>query len=264
MISVKLGGKLSNHLWQYAVCRTVAEFKNYEFHIPSNFLGTEFFDCSLGTENDLTTEDFWVDEGGEIQKYNPEIWNVRDFVRLTGHLQTEKYIINNKRNIQKWFVLKNQNVNVLNHIGIDNDTCVIHLRGTDYKTSPSFLPKKYYDDSIKNILEVNPKMKFVVITDDPGEGRKYFPNFPVYSNLPIDDFYIMNQARYLIISSSTFSWWAAWLNDNCRFVIAPKYWFRYNSWDNWCLKDSITTGFYYVDRAGEIFSSNQCLRELKD
>lgn len=264
MISVEWGGRLANHLWQYAVCRTVAEYKNYEFHIPRDFLGSEFFDCSLGVEEDLTKEEFRVDEGGEIQAYNPEIWNIKDFTKLQGHLQTEKYIINNKQNIQKWFVLKKQNKDLLDHIGLDNNTCVIHLRGDDYKTNPAYLPKKYYDDAIKHMLDVNPKMKFVVVTDDPAEALRYFPEFPVYSNAPIDDFYILNQARYLIIASSTFSWWATWLNDNCRFVIAPKYWFRYNTWNQWCLKDSITTGFYYVDRAGDIFSSNQCLKELKD
>ena len=90
MISLNLRGNLANHLWGYAVCRTVAEFKNYEYHIPKEFLGSEFFDCSLGVEQDLTTKEFHVDECGEQQKYNPEILNIEDFTKLTGHLQTEK------------------------------------------------------------------------------------------------------------------------------------------------------------------------------
>jgi hypothetical protein len=266
MISVNIGSNLANQLWEYAVCRTVAEYKNYEFHIARDWLGTEFFDCSLGVELDLTTRNFHVDEGGEQQKYNPEVWNISDFTKMYGHLQTEKYIINNKRNIQKWFTLKRENINLYNHMNIDDNTCVIHFRGTDYKNNPILLlNRQYYTDSIRHMLVANPNMKFIVVTDDPEVARHYFPEYPVYSNARIDDYYIMNRARYLIIANSTFSWWAAWLNDNCRFVIAPKYWFRHNISNGWwCVTDSITTGFYYVDRAGEIFSSNQCLRELQD
>jgi hypothetical protein len=28
------------------------------------------------------------------------------------------------------------------------------------------------------------------------------------------DYYVVNQAKWLIISNSTFGWWAAWLNKN--------------------------------------------------
>jgi hypothetical protein len=38
------------------------------------------------------------------------------------------------------------------------------------------------------------------------------------------DYYVVNQAKWLIISNSTFGFGAAWLNKNVNEIIAPKYW----------------------------------------
>jgi hypothetical protein len=35
MITTNLTGNLGNHMWQYAVCRTIAEKKGYEWGINS-------------------------------------------------------------------------------------------------------------------------------------------------------------------------------------------------------------------------------------
>lgn len=264
---IRPGGP-GNHVWQYAVCRTVAEYNNYDFHIPSeHFVGTTMFDLDMGVEQDLTTKFFQVDNWDSIQKYNPNVFKVEDFTKISGHMQSERYVIQNKKNIKKWMKLKSESTDLYNYLNMDNNTCIMHVRATDLKMNPEcLLPKKYYDDSIRHMKQINPNMRFFVLTDDVEFARGYFHSeYPVYQHSMVEDLYLLNHARYLIISASTYAWWGAWLNDNSIVTIAPKYWLHYNrSEGHWALADIITNGWLYVDRYGNLSTSNQCLTESRD
>lgn len=265
MISVSLYGRLGNHLWQYSVCRTIAEFNNYEYHIPRNFLGSMLFDCSLGVESDQTVSCYpHCNNHDGKQTYDPNVFNIKDFTRLDGYLQSEKYILKNKQKIKQWFTLKNKNNIDLSML--TDDVCVINFRGGDYKDKPHvFLHLKYYYDSINHMKALNSNMKFVVITDDVEESKKYFPDYPVFHLGINHDYAIVNSAKYLIIANSTFSWWSAWLNENSKLTIAPKFWLRHNISEGWWMPaDSLTTGFSYVDRDGKLLNYDECLSEITD
>lgn len=265
MISVSLYGSLGNHLFQYAVCRTIAEMNGYEYHIPRNFQGT-FFGCDLGVENDETNIVYpKIDNHDAIQRYDKNMLNISDGTRLNGYFQTEKYFLHNKKNILKWFYVPN-NDDLLQKIFINENSCILNIRGREYKTIEDvFLHKKFWIDSMSEMKKINSNVNFLIITDDNELCRNWFPEIPNYHFNMIDDFTLINKVKYLIIANSTFSWWGAWLNENAKVIIAPKYWFRYNVSDNfWSPADSITKKFNYIDRNGKFQTSDECLNEITE
>jgi hypothetical protein len=260
MISTTLYGRFGNQLWQYAVCRTVAEKRGYSFHINREF--QNYFNCDLGESIEIIDKYFPSQNNYDhIQKYDERIFDIEDGTKLDGFHQSEKYILDNRDNILNWF---NPPDHIKLRAELDQNTCVINFRGGDYKTiNHVFLNKKFYYDSIQKMLQINNNMKFIVVTDDPPIAYDFFPEYKIYHFNIMEDFLIVNKALYLIIANSTFSWWAAWLNQNAKLIIAPKYWMRYNiskGW--WSPSDSLTTRFNYIDRDANFQTYDECLSEI--
>lgn len=205
------------------------------------------------------------------------LYNISDNTILLGDngakggvYQSEDYIIDRKDDIKTWFALNEEHKikynNMLSEMGItlDENLCVINFRGGEYRNIPNVLVRKeYWRDSINHMLSINPNMKFLLITDDVEYANMFMP-FQIQA-IHVDvgfDFYVVNQAKWLIISNSTFGWWAAWLNPNANKIIAPKYWARHNVSDGyWSVGDAYTRGFTYMDRDGNVSDYETCKNE---
>jgi hypothetical protein len=113
------------------------------------------------------------------------------------------------------------------------------------------------------MLSFNPNMYFIIITDDIDCAKQYIGSDISCFHYDIGfDFYVVNQARNLILSNSTFGWWAGWLNTNSRKTIAPKYWARHNVSDGyWATGDSYSRPFTYQDREGILYDYETCKNE---
>jgi hypothetical protein len=292
MITTNLTGNLGNHMWQYAVCRTISEKLGYEWGINPNpshdyFNGKSqmyFMNVDFGLPvNGIVNEyhEPWKNlkhvDNVNITMLNLTLYEIEDNTILLGDngahggiYQSEDYIIDRKEDIRKWFSIKDEYKekydNILKDMGIklDENLCVINFRGGEYRSIPNvLLRKEYWRDSVEKMREINPNMEFVIITDDPKTASSFIPFG--FKSIHVDvgfDFYVVNQSYWNIISNSTFGWWAAWLNEKTKKVIAPKYWARHNVSDGyWATGDSYTRGFEYLDRDGKLFDYETCKQE---
>jgi hypothetical protein len=292
MITTNLTGNLGNHMWQYASCRAIGEKLGYEWGINSrpsydyhNGMNQMYFmDVDFGKPIEGIIHEYhepWkfyshVDNVN-INMLDSNIYNIKDNTILLGKdgaaggiFQSEEYILDKKENVLQWFKLKQEYIHLyeskLSELGIvlDENLCVINFRGGEYRgLSTVILRKEYWNYSINHMLSINPNMKFLVITDDV-ECARYFMPFEI-PTLHIDigfDFYVVNQAKWVILSNSTFGWWSAWLNQKANKIIAPKYWARHNVSDGyWGTGDSYTSCFTYLDRDGKLCDFETCKEE---
>ncbi len=292
MLTTNLTGNLGNHMFQYAVCRTIAEKLGYEWGInpitSHDYFGGQsqmtFMNVDFGKPVEgITTEyhETWktlkhVDEVN-ITMLNESLYHIGDNTIMLGHngakggiYQSEDYIIDRKEDIRKWYEINHlakasfDSLLVENGVVLDDDLCVINFRGGEYKSIPNvLLNREYWKNAINNMKAINPNMRFLLISDDIACAQAFMPFSMQALHINIGfDYYVVNQAKWLIISNSTFGWWAAWLNEKANKIIAPKYWARYNVSDGyWATGDAYTRCFTYMDRDGNLFDYETCKTE---
>jgi hypothetical protein len=154
-----------------------------------------------------------------------------------GYFQSEKYFYNNQQELKKLFAIKqefkNEFANSAKKLNLGNNYVSVHIRLKDYKTfGPEYLkgpdlslPFSYYHGLLSDYK--NTERKIVIMSDEPQLVKKEFAylNNAIYSEeSPIVDFQIIQNAEICINANSTFSWWAAWLNDRKdKKVFVPNY-----------------------------------------
>ncbi len=108
------------------------------------------------------------------------------------------------------------------------DMVAIHVRRGDYVSNPFYVDltsTQYYWDAIKQFPV---DTQFLVFSDDIEWCKTYFvgKEFTFSEDRSeIDDLNLMAGCKGIIIANSSFSWWAAYLGDQSKKVIAPKAWY---------------------------------------
>lgn len=246
------GQGLGNQLANYVTVRCLALDKGYDFGVmyPERFKGSSFMNLDMGVK--VEPADIPV-EGGEPRslpeplqayyreamidngEYDPKIFNLEDNTLVHGNLQGEDYFKHRREEIKEWLKVE--------PLEMPEDLCIINFRGGEYKyVSEFFLPRKYWNDAIYEMIKINPLMRFEVHTDDPDTAREFFP-YPIYRDIALN-WRSVRYAKYLILSNSSFGFLPAWLNDIAQKIIAPKFWGRHNK-GYWFLEQNYTDKFTY-------------------
>ena len=225
-------GRLGNWLFQYAYLRSVAQRLGVKFYCPS-WVGDECFALNDERERapypkDIHTNFHMYGDCG----FDPKALLISDGTNVKGYFQSNKYF--NHENVRAWYTFKNERVSRVvkkyQNLNFDNSTG-LHLRFGDKEHLPQYVIHRdtYY---AKALNKVTHKMHILVFSDEPECAKKHLHNTNeelifIEGNDPYEDLYLMSCCHDFVCSSSTISWWGAWLNSHQdKIIVAPKEWFR--------------------------------------
>ncbi len=154
-------------------------------------------------------------------------------IRINGYFQSEKYFIENRDLVLQNFLPDNIYMQKLyskyNNLIDESSSC--HIRLGDYEVLEDFHANLHKTNYFNNAFQKVKSKKIVIFSDDIDNAKKL--NFSTSKELlfietasDVEDLYLMSLFKESIISNSTFSWWAAWLNTNDnKKIIYPDKWF---------------------------------------
>ncbi len=175
--------------------------------------------------------------------YDPALESQVSENQIFGYFQTYKYLEQPKvRNLIDSLFLSSTSEWFGKYLSemLELPTISVHIRRGDYlnlQDSFGVLSSEYYQYAINFTLKSSSMQyaRVLVFSDDFVLAKKLFSNIEVSlpiqfaespENLPEETLFLMSQSHALIISNSSFSWWAAQLGNKSKFVVRPSKWFR--------------------------------------
>jgi hypothetical protein len=208
---------------------------NFEFIYKNRFAGFflrrlihKYHDCQHAIYKEKI--EFEIDEN---------VFNQRSSF-LIGIWQVEAYFKDIKNILLKEFAFRmpedEKNIELIEKIKQSNSVS-IHIRRGDYlsdhwqKILGVIKGTAYYKNAIDHINKKIREPFYFVFSDDSNWvkenlrlGNCIYVDHNTGNNSYID-MYLMSLCKHNIIANSTFSWWAAWLNENeNKIVLIPERW----------------------------------------
>jgi len=279
------GQGIGNQLFCYVTARSIAHTRGLDFGIKDtgwsgdkryNQSGFYWFDLDWGQEVPDGLDVYYEKEvrkklntchhdmtiGCDIRGYDQGLMDVPDNTMIFGNMQDEKYFHHNKELVKEWLKVKKE---YDTYDYMDDDVCVLNYRGGEYVGfGELYLTREYWVNAMENMTKINPNMKFVTITDDINASQTLLPEIPAYHFTVDKDYAIIKNSKHVILSNSSFPFFAVYTSDTIENIIAPKYWARHNVSDGyWAMSQNLYSGWTYQDRCGNLSTSEECLEELE-
>lgn len=251
------GSGLGNQLHRYIATRVLALDKEYDFGMinPDLFKGSSFMNLDMGRSIEAVRHDWTekkvIENGVDIRGYDPEINFIEDGTIIDGEFQDPRYFEHRMNEVNEWLKVKEWN--------IPDYVCVIGFRGGEYYLYPELgLPVEYFYEGMRQMLRINPRMKFEVHTDDPALAKDMFARgfkLPVIQDMALN-WTAVRYAKYAIVANSSFYILPRLLRHHDPgsrvdlikggpVTIAPRYWARHNT-KVWALPQNYYKQFTYI------------------
>lgn len=162
------------------------------------------------------------------QEYHPELYGTfTENLYLDGYWQTERYFFDCRkellRQIRPSYQQENEYIEALDRV---SSCCSVamHVRRGDFSHSRSryhyLLDVGYYRRAISYIRGRLENPRFFWFSNDIDWVRREFGDEESFDfirlgtkSADIDELMLMRECKNIVTANSTFSWWAAWLND---------------------------------------------------
>lgn len=252
MITSNLACGLGNLMFQIAAATALAIENNDTagFNLKAHKAGSQGFQAYKYRDNVLRNiTDCEVDSAITYHEPSFSYQKIPYFekLKLSGNFQSEKHFVNIKELI-KWifsptYEIKRKLLDIIESINIDKKQIIsLHVRRGDYmqlQMSHRFIGLDYINKSISYFND----SLILVFSDDidwcknnivPVNNNELIFIDNKYSFEDYEEMYLMSMCDHNIISNSSFSWWASYLNPNeSKIVIAPEKWFCDNYVDSY-------------------------------
>ncbi len=263
MIIAQIKAGLGNQLFQYAAAKQLAEKLGTELKLDVDFFDNHMDGVTQRNfELSKLAISAPIASKAEIKRIKNKPWKnifhistirerhyplLRLILRrgnnyyLKGYWQSERYfadiapiICDEFRFLEplqgEYFIQMRQNI-------METNSVSLHFRRGDYVTNAKAnacfgtCPIEYYQKAVKIISSSIPDPRLFIFSDDITWVKNNFSTrLPTIfidqkDEMLHSDFRLMKLCRHNIIANSSYSWWAAWLNENpSKTIIAPQQW----------------------------------------
>lgn len=168
-------------------------------------------------------------------QHNYRVYPVQPNMVFVGYFFNEKYFVHHREKIKALFQPPDSIVAYLNHkySAIINDPKSVGIQVRDYTNDGDKwvdnLTKKYFQEAVESFDDSH---RFYIFTHNKGYAKLLFKDifsgtakevFYIEQEQDFIDFFFLTRLKNLIISNSSFGWWAAYL---CAYkdkrIIAPE------------------------------------------
>ncbi len=259
-IIVPLMGGLGNQLFQYAAGIHVRRFTNrHTYFSQSGLLNTKntprsYMLGDLLKRSDINNRGRFTLAVFKLASFVlPSIWvaerDLSDFP-LERVSKTTKILLGYFQRLNYVDAVAAELIQAMRHsrlfgklaTTLSTNDLAVHIRFGDYLTSPEtkkfhgLTAMSYYVNAVNHLRSIDSFDRVVIYSDDPSKAYSDFTQAFGSREIPvvlsarsgeIEELTSMSSSKGLVISNSTFSWWAAWIGTqlhDCN-VVAPRPWF---------------------------------------
>jgi hypothetical protein len=243
----------------------ISDFKRYKLH--EGFVIEKYFDVSLPKIStkyyrripwlcdgyirkkmvsriiNVCTGKYNIYTDYSFNKYKTKLLNDKDGYYL-GYWQSQGYQQEDLEQIGRPLQFKkeiqSESHDIANKMSIDyQNTAAIHIRRRNYINAPSrapqyALPVKYYRDAMNILSEKMGIRKYYIFSDDidwaKDNIKEQYEIYYISESIPRSsgiDIYLLSRFTNMIISNSTYGWWAAAMRANKNgIVVFPTPWVK--------------------------------------
>ena len=264
MITVKLKGGLGNQMFQAAFGYAQAKLRHETLRLDTDFYkehkgrkeGLRIFPelvPSLTRETSFFTKvrkRLGLRQGTYFQRSTAFVPSdqLMSYDHFDGYWQSEKFFADFKSEISSLFQfpeLSPHSQRFLDEIRA-SESVAVHIRRGDYVTDPETQKVHgscslgFYRSGMDFFSKKLSSPKFFIFTDDIQWAYEQFSSrsdvklVELPRSIPDwESMALMSFCSHLIISNSSFSWWAAWLNPSPeKIVVAPARWYAASDMDD--------------------------------